>query len=161
MTGSRVIFVTLELPEGAHSLLLKDVIAPYPILTSHWFTPLPEELTTEERDSIQAKNKKTNKNNEDIQGISRTIFAFCSFGIHGVGAKLRRKLTETISRDNSSVIISLSNSTAQVWRNYMRSSIFCPCPKGDSLSARRLFHAIASGCIPVVIADGLVLPFTQ
>ncbi|KAI8529683.1 hypothetical protein RHMOL_Rhmol12G0243700 [Rhododendron molle] len=41
----------------------------------------------------------------------------------------------------------------------MRKSIFCPSPAGDTLSSARLFDAIVSGCIPVIVSDELELPF--
>eukprot|EP00958_Prasinococcus_capsulatus_P018421 scaffold2149_cov406-Prasinococcus_capsulatus_cf.AAC.3 len=41
----------------------------------------------------------------------------------------------------------------------MQQSIFCPVAPGDSNSSKRLFSAIASLCIPVIICDRLDLPF--
>ena len=35
----------------------------------------------------------------------------------------------------------------------MLSSIFCLVPEGDTSTSRRLFDALAAGCIPIVIAD--------
>ncbi|KAG9158088.1 hypothetical protein Leryth_000247, partial [Lithospermum erythrorhizon] len=39
------------------------------------------------------------------------------------------------------------------------SSIFCLDPAGDTPSSARLFDAIVSGCIPVIVSDELELPF--
>ena len=33
------------------------------------------------------------------------------------------------------------------------------CPAGDTPSSARLFDAIVSGCIPVIVSDELELPF--
>ncbi|KAK8593809.1 hypothetical protein V6N12_045882 [Hibiscus sabdariffa] len=41
----------------------------------------------------------------------------------------------------------------------MRTSTFCLSPAGDTPSSARLFDAIVSGCIPVIISDELELPF--
>ncbi|KAF3564315.1 hypothetical protein DY000_02018802, partial [Brassica cretica] len=41
----------------------------------------------------------------------------------------------------------------------MRRSLFCLCPAGDTPSSARLFDAIVSGCIPVIVSDELELPF--
>uniref|UniRef100_A0A6N2LMJ6 Exostosin GT47 domain-containing protein n=1 Tax=Salix viminalis TaxID=40686 RepID=A0A6N2LMJ6_SALVM len=41
----------------------------------------------------------------------------------------------------------------------MRKSIFCLSPAGDTPSSARLFDAIVSGCIPVIVSDELELPF--
>ena len=38
-------------------------------------------------------------------------------------------------------------------------SVFCLSPAGDTPSSARLFDAIVSGCIPVVVSDELELPF--
>lgn len=38
-------------------------------------------------------------------------------------------------------------------------SVFCLSPAGDTPSSARLFDAILSGCIPVVVSDQLELPF--
>lgn len=37
--------------------------------------------------------------------------------------------------------------------------MFCLCPAGDTPSSARLFDAIVSGCIPVVVSDELEVPF--
>ncbi|CAM9890366.1 unnamed protein product [Scytosiphon promiscuus] len=45
---------------------------------------------------------------------------------------------------------------------HMSRSRFCFCPRGDTPSSRRLFDAIAAGCIPIVTETGVaVLPFSQ
>uniref|UniRef100_A0A7N1AA02 Exostosin GT47 domain-containing protein n=1 Tax=Kalanchoe fedtschenkoi TaxID=63787 RepID=A0A7N1AA02_KALFE len=41
----------------------------------------------------------------------------------------------------------------------MRKSIFCLSPAGDTPSSARLFDAIVSGCIPIIVSDELELPF--
>jgi hypothetical protein len=41
----------------------------------------------------------------------------------------------------------------------MRSSRFCLHPAGDTPSSCRLFDAIASHCVPVIVSDRLELPF--
>eukprot|EP00966_Prymnesium_polylepis_P027465 634961-Prymnesium_polylepis.1 len=41
----------------------------------------------------------------------------------------------------------------------MRNSTFCLVPRGDSPTSRRLYDAIQAGCIPVVVASKLQLPF--
>lgn len=38
-------------------------------------------------------------------------------------------------------------------------SLFCLSPAGDTPSSARLFDAIVSGCIPVIVSDELELPF--
>lgn len=38
-------------------------------------------------------------------------------------------------------------------------SVFCLSPAGDTPSSARLFDAIVSGCIPVIVSDEVELPF--
>ena len=38
-------------------------------------------------------------------------------------------------------------------------SLFCLSPAGDTPSSARLFDAIVSGCLPVIVSDELELPF--
>ncbi|CAM9890433.1 unnamed protein product, partial [Scytosiphon promiscuus] len=43
---------------------------------------------------------------------------------------------------------------------HMSRSRFCFCPRGDTPSSRRIFDALAAGCIPIVTEGGVnVLPF--
>ncbi|KAI4332597.1 hypothetical protein L6164_017492 [Bauhinia variegata] len=41
----------------------------------------------------------------------------------------------------------------------MHASKFCLHPAGDTPSACRLFHAILSMCVPVIVCDDIELPF--
>jgi probable glucuronoxylan glucuronosyltransferase IRX7 len=41
------------------------------------------------------------------------------------------------------------------------SSKFCLCPRGFAPWSRRLFDAVQLGCIPVIIADGIELPYEE
>ncbi|CAM9220616.1 unnamed protein product, partial [Hapterophycus canaliculatus] len=45
---------------------------------------------------------------------------------------------------------------------HMSRSRFCFCPQGDTESSRRIFDALAAGCIPIVTETGVaVLPFVE
>jgi len=43
----------------------------------------------------------------------------------------------------------------------MLRATFCLSPRGDTSSSKRTYESIAAGCIPVIIADGLRLPFER
>ena len=43
--------------------------------------------------------------------------------------------------------------------NSTQNSLFCLSLRGDTKSSSRLFAAIAAGCIPVIVADWIELPF--
>eukprot|EP00904_Undaria_pinnatifida_P008809 jgi/Undpi1/5058/HiC_scaffold_19.g08410.m1 len=49
-----------------------------------------------------------------------------------------------------------------VFADNMARSRFCFCPRGDTISSRRIFDAVAAGCIPVITAEELnALPFLR
>ncbi|CAN0891002.1 Probable arabinosyltransferase ARAD1 [Linum grandiflorum] len=77
------------------------------------------------------------------------------------GGKIRAKLVSQLSGIEGVVI---QEGTAgergkEAAQNGMRRSLFCLNPAGDTPSSARLFDAIVSGCIPVIVSDELELPF--
>ncbi|CAI5504451.1 unnamed protein product [Closterium sp. Naga37s-1] len=58
-------------------------------------------------------------------------------------------------RDESEVTVE----DAQAMQHAMRCSRFCLVPEGNTVSSSRLFNAMVSGCIPVVVSDSILLPF--
>ncbi|KAF3663827.1 putative TOM1-like protein 2-like isoform X1 [Capsicum annuum] len=77
------------------------------------------------------------------------------------GGKIRAKLVEELRGADG---VSIEEGTAgeegkAAAQSGMRKSIFCLNPAGDTPSSARLFDAIVSGCIPVIVSDELELPF--
>ncbi|KAF8097904.1 hypothetical protein N665_0279s0034 [Sinapis alba] len=77
------------------------------------------------------------------------------------GGKIRAKLGAELSGVKD---VSITEGTAGeggklAAQGGMRRSLFCLCPAGDTPSSARLFDAIVSGCIPVIVSDELELPF--
>ncbi|KAF8412778.1 hypothetical protein HHK36_000748 [Tetracentron sinense] len=77
------------------------------------------------------------------------------------GGKIRAKLMAEL---NGAEGVLIEEGTAgeagkEAAQNGMRKSIFCLSPAGDTPSSARLFDAIVSGCIPVIVSDELELPF--
>ncbi|KAG7609465.1 Exostosin-like [Arabidopsis suecica] len=77
------------------------------------------------------------------------------------GGKIRAKLGAELSGIKDIII---SEGTAGeggklAAQRGMRRSLFCLCPAGDTPSSARLFDAIVSGCIPVIVSDELEFPF--
>ncbi|KAA8533475.1 hypothetical protein F0562_031091 [Nyssa sinensis] len=77
------------------------------------------------------------------------------------GGKIRAKLVAELSGIEGVVIEegTAGEGGKAAAQNGMRKSIFCLCPAGDTPSSARLFDAIVSGCIPVIVSDELELPF--
>ncbi|KAG8055031.1 hypothetical protein GUJ93_ZPchr0001g30206 [Zizania palustris] len=77
------------------------------------------------------------------------------------GGKIRSKLVTEL-KDAEGIVIEEGTAGAKgkaAAQNGMRKSLFCLSPAGDTPSSARLFDAIVSGCIPVIISDELELPF--
>lgn len=91
----------------------------------------------------------------------KTLLFFRGRLKRNAGGKIRSRLV-TVLQNNSDVIIeegSIGEAGKVATQNGMRSSVFCLSPAGDTPSSARLFDAIVSGCIPVLVSDELELPF--
>lgn len=95
------------------------------------------------------------------------IFAFCHAGDHGC-ANVRRAIKSEFRKSGGSASIVLppdnpppSKSLHHVPRQVlMHLSTFCPCPEGDSPSAKRQYDSVLAGCVPVVVSDDAVWAYT-
>ncbi|XP_071732141.1 probable arabinosyltransferase ARAD1 [Rutidosis leptorrhynchoides] len=77
------------------------------------------------------------------------------------GGKIRSKLGSELGGADDVIIEEGSAGEAgkTAAQSGMRKSVFCLSPAGDTPSSARLFDAIVSGCIPVIVSDELELPF--
>ncbi|XP_057456854.1 probable arabinosyltransferase ARAD1 [Lotus japonicus] len=77
------------------------------------------------------------------------------------GGKIRSKLVAELSGADGVIIEegTAGDRGKEVAQNGMRKSLFCLNPAGDTPSSARLYDAIVSGCIPVIVSDELELPF--
>ncbi|XP_076954017.1 putative arabinosyltransferase ARAD1 [Bidens hawaiensis] len=77
------------------------------------------------------------------------------------GGKIRSKLGAELGNADDVIIEEGSAGEAGkiAAQAGMRKSVFCLSPAGDTPSSARLFDAIVSGCIPVIVSDELELPF--
>lgn len=73
---------------------------------------------------------------------------------HGV----RQQLVKLYSEDPDFAIFSGESDS---YIEEVKHSVFCLCPRGYAVWSRRLFDASMLGCIPVIIADGIELPFEE
>ncbi|KAG9450050.1 hypothetical protein H6P81_010015 [Aristolochia fimbriata] len=78
-----------------------------------------------------------------------------------LGGKIRGKLVEVLQGVDGVVMVegSAGEGGKEAALKGMRRSLFCLSPAGDTPSSARLFDAIVSGCIPVIVSDEIELPF--
>lgn len=116
--------------------LVKDVIIPY----SHRIRVYSGDFGVEER---------------------KTLLFFMGNRYRKEGGKIRDLLFQILEKEKDVLIKhgtqSLENRRAAA--SGMHSSKFCLNPAGDTPSACRLFDAIVSLCIPVIVSDSIELPF--
>jgi hypothetical protein len=53
------------------------------------------------------------------------------------------------------------NQTAEMYYSWIMNSTFCPTPRGDDLYSVRFSEVMSAGCIPIVYANGWVLPYNS
>ncbi|MCO5558257.1 hypothetical protein L7F22_011836 [Adiantum nelumboides] len=98
-----------------------------------------------------------------VQRVARrkTLLFFRGRLKRNAGGKIRSKLMSVL-KDEPDVVMeegTAGDTGRTAAQNGMRSSVYCLSPAGDTPSSARLFDAIVSGCIPIVVSDELELPF--
>ncbi|KAL0912285.1 hypothetical protein M5K25_018248 [Dendrobium thyrsiflorum] len=121
---------------GDQASLVKDVILPY----SHRINPFKGEVGIEGRNSL--------------------LF-FMGNRYRKDGGKIRDTLFQILENEKDVIVRhgAQSRESRRMATQGMHSSKFCLHPAGDTPSACRLFDAIVSLCIPVIVSDYIELPF--
>lgn len=94
----------------------------------------------------------------DTRFQPRVMGQFYQGGNHGECTTLRKSMKNDFYCTPSGKLASQHK-----MKNYAygyRQSTFCPCPGGDSPSAKRMYDALLAGCIPVILSHDFVWPFT-
>ncbi|RRT80487.1 hypothetical protein B296_00008404, partial [Ensete ventricosum] len=73
----------------------------------------------------------------------------------------RRVRTEIWRRYNANPRFRLQRKRSGDYRAEMARSVFCLCPLGWAPWSPRLVESVALGCVPVIIADNIRLPFPE
>lgn len=121
---------------GDQASLVKDVILPY----SH----------------------RINSFNGDVGvGERKSLLFFMGNRYRKEGGKVRDMLFQVLEKEEDVIIKhgAQSRESRRMATKGMHSSKFCLHPAGDTPSACRLFDAIVSMCIPVIVSDYVELPF--
>lgn len=94
-------------------------------------------------------------------GGRNTLLFFMGNRYRKEGGKIRDTLFQILEKEEDVIIKhgAQSRESRRAASQGMHTSKFCLHPAGDTPSACRLFDAIVSLCIPVIISDGIELPF--
>ncbi|KAI4371210.1 hypothetical protein MLD38_019473 [Melastoma candidum] len=122
--------------KGDQASLVKDIILPY----SHRINTYAGNVGVEKR---------------------KTLLFFMGNRYRKDGGKIRDLLFQLLENEKDVIIKhgTQSRESRRAASQGMHTSKFCLNPAGDTPSACRLFDAIVSMCIPVIVSDSIELPF--
>jgi hypothetical protein len=145
----------------------KNILVPYPNTDGRWFNGI---FDSEAQDILKKANLTVSNSEaalpadqklaEALDSSARPIAQFYAAGNHGTCTGLRRSMQKEYKQCAASSKI-LFSKLSKVHAHGMRQSSFCPCPGGDSPSAKRMFDALLAGCIPVILSHDFVWPYTK
>ncbi|KZV46358.1 hypothetical protein F511_07910 [Dorcoceras hygrometricum] len=88
---------------------------------------------------------------------SRTTLAFFAGGSHGHIRPVIFQHWKNYTGDD----IKVFETTSLPYREMMENSKYCLCPSGHEVASPRIVEAIYAGCVPVLISQGYVLPYSD
>ena len=124
----------------------KNVLVPYPNPDGQWVNGHYDREASKQR---------------EIEFIERPASYWYSSGNHGSCASLRRVMQADYKCTKSYNILKSNKDRLPSYSLGMRLSNICPCPGGDSPSAKRNFDSVLAGCIPLILSHDFVWPFSK
>ncbi|RZC47049.1 hypothetical protein C5167_040002 [Papaver somniferum] len=115
-----------------------------------WDVSLPEFNLVTRTLLISTQSRETSPN--------RSILGFFAGGAHG---NIRKILIEQWKDKDSELQVNEYLPKGTDYGALMVKSKFCLCPSGSEVASPRIVEAIHAGCIPVIISDHYVLPFSD
>ena len=122
---------------------------------------LPNNVVTDDsstRAATSSNNSASAILNPQKQRQQRPLLQFYQAGNHGSCRQLRIALEKNYKCTKDAQLSSRRGGVMPSYTIGYRKATFCPCPGGDSPSAKRFFDAVHAGCIPVVLSHDFVWP---
>jgi hypothetical protein len=152
----------------------KNILMPYPNTDGKWFNGDYDQQTLQLFSKSNFPNVKESKaalpgeqllhyqtgTSASVHKRARPLSQFYSAGNHGTCKRLRAIMTTNFKCTESGKLAKEHNRYLKHQYGYRQSS-FCPCPGGDTPSAKRMFDALHAGCIPIILSEDFVWPFTR
>jgi hypothetical protein len=136
----------------------KNILLPYPITDGRYFngewSRQAAALVTNSTDSTSLAAG----NSKEIPDEQRPLSVFYRAGLHGSCTALRLSMKKDYKCSDT---WRLQQQLTEDYRLGMRLATFCPCPGGDTASAKRMFDAVLAGCIPVILSHDFVWPLSD
>ncbi|KAL3786112.1 hypothetical protein HJC23_003229 [Cyclotella cryptica] len=136
----------------------KNILVPYPNPDGKW-------LNGKFDREAQELGRKINAAVGEMGGeLYRPASYYYNAGNHGTCANMRSAMQADYKCTQSYTILNqLAPAKKKLPSNTlgMRLSKICPCPGGDSPSAKRNFDSLLAGCIPLVLSHDFVWPFSR
>ncbi|XP_019154885.1 PREDICTED: probable glycosyltransferase At5g03795 isoform X2 [Ipomoea nil] len=89
----------------------------------------------------------------------RTVLVFYSGGLHGPIRPILMKHWENKTDEDVQIHSYLPDGLS--YYGMMRKSKYCICPSGYEVASPRMVEALYMGCVPVLIKEGYVIPFSD
>lgn len=102
----------------------------------------------------------------DISGLTmpgspnRTVLAFFAGRLHG---KIRKSIFEHWKDKDKDIIVweEVPKESKFSYKEMMGRSKYCICPSGFEVASPRIVEAIYAECVPVLVSENYVLPFSD